>query len=62
MSIYREDTLYSSVDWTDFDPDRTYWRAVVSTVMNTILQKCGEFLDKFSNYILTIFLFFSLIK
>jgi len=32
-------------DWMELVQDRDRWRALVGTVMNLGVQKCGEFLD-----------------
>ena len=32
-------------DWMELAQDGDRWRALVSTVMNFRVQKCGEFLD-----------------
>ena len=42
--IYRADTVYSSVDLSDLDQDRTKWQADVNTVMKVIFQITGNFL------------------
>jgi hypothetical protein len=50
------------VDWTGLDQERTNWLAVVSTVMNAIVQKCGEILDKFRKCELRIIYISPLVK
>jgi len=42
--IHRADTLWFSDIWIDLDQDRTKCRVVVSTVMNAIVQKYGNFM------------------
>jgi len=32
-------------DWMELVQDRDNWQALVSTVMNIRVQKCGEYLD-----------------
>jgi len=45
------------MDWIDLDQDRTKCRAVVSTVMNALVQKCGEVLTNSGNTYLEYFIF-----
>ena len=58
--IYRTGSLYSSDIWTDRGQDRIKCWAVVSTVMNVIVEKYGKFLDNLRKYVLRILSFLSL--